>query len=158
MARNRLGMESGWASMTGKGNSFQAASSLCHTLSTALAGDGWRASLSANHNCLLSMDDRCRDRAGQGSNRIFFVSRKFRTWRATGSAANMPISWLMICDVVIRLCRADFTIYLSSQTLVMAGRWESVCHPVWSSATHWFRILMTVDECRPVRRETGLNF
>ena len=68
----------------------------------------------------------------------------------TERAANMPISQLMALDMEIQFCRADLTIYLSSWTFMVRGRWHSAYHSVWPSAVHWFHICMTVDGCRPL--------
>ncbi|GFW68466.1 hypothetical protein TNCV_3300081 [Trichonephila clavipes] len=56
--------------MTETGNSIHAASNLCHTSSTVLAGEEKQASISATHNQMFSSGDKCRDHASQGNNRI----------------------------------------------------------------------------------------
>ena len=64
----------------------------------------------------------------------------------TGRAENVLIFWLIVSDVVMRFCRADdLTKYLSSRALVMGWYWDITCRSVQPSATHWFRICMTVD-------------
>ena len=64
------------------------------------------------------------------------------------SAENMSISWLMLRDIVIWFCNADFTICLSSWDLVMGGRWDPACLLVWISANNWLPVqCMDVDQC-----------
>ena len=72
-------------------------------------------------------------------------------WMETGRAANIPISWLLVHDVVIQFCRADLTICLSSRALVMGEHWHPACHSVWPSATHWLHICTTVGGLQLVR-------
>ena len=74
-------MESNSAWMTETVNSFHVALSLCHTSSTALAGEGWWASLRITHDQMFSLIDRSGDSAAQSSNQIPCVSRKARTRR-----------------------------------------------------------------------------
>ncbi|GFW00066.1 hypothetical protein TNCV_3568561 [Trichonephila clavipes] len=76
MALVWLGLESNWVWMTVMGNSFHAVSNLCHTSTTVLAREMWRASLSTTHDQIFSMSDRSRDRARQGNNRIPCTMRK----------------------------------------------------------------------------------
>ena len=64
----------------------------------------------------------------------------------------MTIFWLMVCDLLIWFCRADITVCLYSQALVMEGHLDPVCYSVWSSATHLFHIRMTVNGCWTVWR------
>ena len=52
----------------------------------------------------------------------------------TGHDANMPISWLMVRDVVIWYYWADLRMCLSSRALVMRGRWDLACRSVWQSS------------------------
>ena len=76
-----------------------------------------------------------------------------RTMRTeTESAVIMPISSLMVRDVVNLLCKADLTMCLSSRASVMGGCWDPACHSVRPLSTYWYHIYMTVDGCRPVRR------
>ena len=56
----------------------------------------------------------------------------------------MPICWLMIRDVVLRFCRADLTICLTSQALLMGGLWYPACRSVWPSEAHERHTRMTV--------------
>ncbi|GFU58785.1 hypothetical protein TNCV_3089251 [Trichonephila clavipes] len=51
--------------MTETENSFHASSSLCHSLSTVLAGEGWRTSLSATQDQMLSLGNRSGDHTCQ---------------------------------------------------------------------------------------------
>ena len=78
-------------------------------------------------------------------------------WAESECATNIPISWLMVCDVVIWFCRADLTICLSTQALVMVGHWDPACCSVRPSATHSFHICMTVDGCEPEQRAIMQN-
>lgn len=56
-----LGLESNCALKTQIVNSFHATSSHYHTSTTALVENGWRDSLSAVHDQILSMNDRSKD-------------------------------------------------------------------------------------------------
>ncbi|GFW45568.1 hypothetical protein TNCV_3245081 [Trichonephila clavipes] len=55
--------------MTETCNSFHVASSLCHTSSAILDGEGWWASFSATQYQMFSMGDRSHDHADQGKRR-----------------------------------------------------------------------------------------
>lgn len=62
---------------------------------------------------------------------------------------------LMILDIDVRFCRPDFKLYRSSNLLVRGQRWDNPCASVWSSATNWFHIRMTVIRYQPV--STGFH-
>ena len=49
--------------------------------------------------------------------RIQYCKRRCTVWEETG-AINMSISWLSFCDVFIRVCRMELTLYLSFRMLV----------------------------------------
>ena len=67
------------------GNLFNVVSSLRHTSSSVLAGEGWQNSVSATHDKLFSVCEGFCDRSGLDSNRMHCISRKVRTKHATCS-------------------------------------------------------------------------
>ena len=79
LARNEIR----WTGLgcTQTGDSFYAASNLCHNSSIVLDGEGWRASLSAIHDMMFSMGNRSGDHGDQGSSQMPCVSRKVRKRR-----------------------------------------------------------------------------
>ena len=85
------------------------------------------------------------------ADRPCFCKRRHTVRAETGCAAHIPISWLMVHDVVIRFCWSELTIYLSSPVLVMGRRWNPAYRSVWPSVTQWFHICMIVDRSRFVR-------
>ncbi|GFV38812.1 hypothetical protein TNCV_1004541 [Trichonephila clavipes] len=72
MALTRLDIESELG-LTGMGESFHAASSLCH-ISIMVAGEGWWISLSATHGQMLSKGEKSGEHAGHGNSAMNSVS------------------------------------------------------------------------------------
>ena len=71
-----------WVYASEMGNSFHAASSLCHTSSTILVEGRWRTSVSTIHNHMPLMGDKLGERLREGNSQIPCASGKVRIWRA----------------------------------------------------------------------------
>ena len=53
-----------------------------------------------------------------------YFKRRYTVRVEPGNAANLSISWLIVLDVIVRFCRTDFTMCLSSRVLVVGGHWS----------------------------------
>ncbi|GFY17121.1 hypothetical protein TNCV_1088971 [Trichonephila clavipes] len=138
-----LRMESNCAWMTEMVYSFHAASSLCHTSSTKLAGDGPRTSPSATQDQMFSVGDRSTDRAAQGNIQISCVSRRVGTWRAT---CNLALSYW--CRALTQISNASSGLFRDTRYVSESNQgliWKDDIQPLVCVSSFVVRRTRVVD-------------
>lgn len=95
---------------------------------------------------------------GRSSDSPRYCQCQCTIWADTGHIVDMSIFWVKVCDFVVCLYRANFTIYLLSRASVLGRRWHSTNRSVSPSTIHWFHIRMEVVGFRPVSNAILRNY